>query len=139
MAGREKKMRTKQAASKRFTLSEKRKIIKAFQDGDRSKQAVWQEYTGEMTEKGQIVRWMRQLGYLDQNKAAASPNLFMIKKHKAPQPPDIQISDTTGFTKVQVLQQQLKDSMLREQAYILMIEIAERDLKVSIRKKLPTK
>jgi hypothetical protein len=110
MAGREKKMRTKQAASKRFTLSEKRKIIKAFQDGDRSKQAVWHEYTGEMTEKGQIVRWMRQLGYLDQNKAAASPNLFMIK-----------------------------DSMLREQAYILMIEIAERDLKVSIRKKLPTK
>ncbi|WP_113652757.1 hypothetical protein [Pedobacter namyangjuensis] len=37
------------------------------------------------------------------------------------------------------LEQELKDSHLREQAYLVMIQIAERDLKIDIRKKSFTK
>ena len=54
-----------------------------------------------------------------------------------------QKKDTTGSTELQKrileLERQLEDEKLRSEAYARMIEKAERELKISIRKKIGTK
>lgn len=138
MAETRKQTRVKQSPTLLFTLTEKRRIIKAFQDGNKSKQQIWHEFTGHEKEKGQIVRWMRQLGYLDGNKVVKPPSLYMMKNHKVAQVQEMTTRESTTL-RIQLLEQELKDSILREQSYVMMIEIAERELKINIRKKLSTK
>jgi hypothetical protein len=52
-----------QKAGKYFTLEEKHKIIQELIATQCTKIEIWEKYTGEEEEHGQLLRWMRQLGY----------------------------------------------------------------------------
>jgi transposase len=75
---------------------------------------------------------MRKLGY--------SENLFPAKKVSLPMPnnkPQPSVEELQK--KIKELEEKLLDSQLKEEAYRRMIDIAEKELKVSIRKKSDTK
>ena len=50
-------------AGKYFTEFEKHKIIQELISTKCTKVEIWEKYTGEEEEHGQLLRWMKQLGY----------------------------------------------------------------------------
>lgn len=52
-----------QKLNKYFTETEKHHIIQELLDIGCAKAKIWQRYTGQAEEHGQLLRWMRQLGY----------------------------------------------------------------------------
>lgn len=118
-----------------FSESLKREIIEAFLNGNRTKAEVWSQYTGRPTssDHGKILEWMRKLGY-PQGIEPNRPVSLTIMPEKKPQPSVEELQK-----KIKQLEQQLLDSQLKEEAYRRMIDIAEKELKVSIRKKPNTK
>ena len=130
----EKKPRSKQRPSVYFSVKQKHKIIKAYLEGNKSKAAIWEEFTGEREEKGKLLKWMRQLGYIEATQPKKSPAFYMKNKPKTSKAVSLPAKSEMD-QRIRQLEQELQDSHLREQSYILMIEIAERDLKVNIRKK----
>jgi hypothetical protein len=53
---------------KKFTFSRAQKhlIVQEYVTGILSKREIWEKYTGEKEEHGQILRWMRQVVYENQ-------------------------------------------------------------------------
>lgn len=122
----------------RFTDEEKHKIIKEFLNSDCTKREIWKKYTGEEEEHGQLLRWMRQLGYdSDCENITFAPNIdSMQKEHNK----DQEAFENLQLRKrVQELEKQLKDAEMKAIAFSTMVDIAEKELKVSIRKKYNTK
>lgn len=116
-----------------FSESERRELIEAYLKGNRgSKTEFWRQYTGNSEEHGQILRWMRQLGYIEKPIQARPLSLQRMSSRSKPSVEELQ-------EKIKQLEQQLLDSQLKEEAYRRMIDIAEKELKVSIRKKPGTK
>jgi hypothetical protein len=109
--------------------SERREIVEEYLTGEETKVAIWRRYTGQEKEKGQLSRWMRQLGYKDEKPVSL---IYMPKKKSKETPEELQ-------RRIRELESQLLDSQLKEEAYRRMIEIAEKDLKISIQKKPDTK
>ena len=52
-----------QKAGKYFTETEKHQIIQEMLSNQCTKQEIWQKYTGQEEEHGQLLRWMTALGY----------------------------------------------------------------------------
>lgn len=119
--------------SSSITESERREIIEEYLKGGKTKAEIWRHYTGYDDEHGQLLRWMRQLGYLEKP-LRSRPLSLPIMPNSKPQPSVEELQK-----KIQQLEQQLLDSQLKEEAYRRMIDIAEKELKVSIRKKPNTK
>ena len=83
--------------------------------------------------KSAIVTWLRKFGYATQPAShypVVSTLHFMGKSNK-----DTQILEQ----KIKILEQQLADAELKVVVYDKLIEVAERDLNISIRKKRNTK
>jgi len=52
-------------------------MIREYLAGGYTKQGIWQKYTGQPTEHGKMLSWMRKLGYIDAKvaeKGIALPN-----------------------------------------------------------------
>lgn len=62
-----------QKPNKYFTDPEKHLIIQEMLETKCTKQEVWAKYTGQKEEHGQILRWMRKLGY-DESIPTRRPN-----------------------------------------------------------------
>ena len=134
----ETKTRAKQQPSLYFSVKQKHKIISAYLNGGQSKQQIWKAYTGETKEKGKLLKWMRQLGYIEGNIVKKSPSFYMKNRPITSKSVELLQRDKED-TKCQELEQKLADSHLREQSYLLMIELAEKELKINIRKKSSTR
>jgi transposase-like protein len=118
----------------RFDEFTKRRMIEDYLKSGRSKAEIWRQYTGREEEHGKIVHWMRQFGYLERTLPVGSLSLSIMPGNPTPQ------SSVEELQKrIKQLEQQLLDSQLKEEAYRRMIDIAEKELKVSIRKKPNTK
>ncbi|QQS67573.1 MAG: hypothetical protein IPP08_05255 [Chlorobiota bacterium] len=52
-----------QKAGKYYTLEERHQIIQELIATGCTKVEIWEKYTGDIEEHGQLLRWMRQLGY----------------------------------------------------------------------------
>ena len=52
-----------QKAGKYFTETEKHQIIQELLQHQLTKQEIWEKYTGQEEEHGQLLRWMKALGY----------------------------------------------------------------------------
>mgnify|MGYP003553276454 CR=1 FL=1 len=78
---------------------------------------------------GGIVQLNDSLTTFSQSDIFNFPNVNKIKRYY----------DANALKKIKQLEQQLLDSQLKEEAYRRMIDIAEKELKVSIRKKPNTK
>ena len=143
-----------QKAGKYFTELEKHKIIQELISSKTTKQEIWQKYTGQAEEHGQLLRWMRQLGYNTQIKTRrpnfATNHLIMStnKKNEIKRQKKLNHnndSEDDSFENLQLkkriadLEKQLKDAEMKAIAFSTMVDIAEEMFKIPIRKKLNTK
>ena len=120
-----------------YTDTEKHFIIKAWLESGLTKQAIWEKYTGQPEEHGQILRWMRSLGY-----AQSSPhgNLPIEMKKKSGDPSsEVSFEELQLQRRVQELERQLKEAEMKAIALATMVDLAEKEFNISIRKKYNTK
>lgn len=125
-----------------FSETERHEIIKEYLNGTQTKTEIWKKHTGQQHEHGTILKWMRQLGYIveefsiekERKRAINHPYLFMsddkINPNKSPEELQQEILQ---------LQKQLEITQLKAEGYELMIDIAEKELRIPIRKKSDTK
>ena len=74
----EKRFKSKQQTSRYFSVKQKHEIINAYLEGSHSKQQIWNDFTCEPVETGQILKFMWQLGYLGE-KVNKKPLTFFIE------------------------------------------------------------
>jgi len=141
-----------QKAGKYFAVEEKHKIIQELIATQCTKVQIWEKYTGEVEEHGQLLRWMRQLGYntgIKTRRPNIVSNLYSMaqKRIKSDNPDsyrEVKVGDES-FENLQLkkriaeLEKQLKDAELKAIAFSTMVDIAEKEFKIPIRKKLNTK
>ncbi|MEI7942947.1 MAG: hypothetical protein WCH76_07290 [Candidatus Riflemargulisbacteria bacterium] len=133
-------------SNKYFTETEKHKIIQEVISSKCTKTEIWNKYTGEKEEHGNILRWMKQLGYnfevFRKRPYLVTTQIEMSKKKKPEKSKD---AENELFENLQLkkrileLEKQLKDAEMKAIAFSTMVDIAEEEFKIPIRKKLNTK
>lgn len=120
---------------------ERREIIEEYLTTNISKAAIWRKYTGYSDEHAGLLSWMRQLGYADKPKNGSIllsiPTINPISLIEPEHLDDL--TPKQYKQKIQALEKQLFESQLKAEAYLLTIEIAEKELKIPILKKPNTK
>ncbi|MBA3899530.1 MAG: hypothetical protein H0X62_04840, partial [Bacteroidetes bacterium] len=118
-----------QKAGKLFTETEKHHIIKEMFSNNLTKQEIWEKYTGQKEEHGQLLRWMRKLGYntkIKTGKPNFALNQFrMAKEKKAEKPmsPEDELFENLQLKKrVAELEKQLKEAELKAIAFSTMVD-----------------
>lgn len=121
---------------------EREEMIKEYLSGNYSKVEIWKKYTGQSVEHGKMLQWMRMLGYSDKIENPIKRHLssdftkqeppILATKDNLEDPRDLQ-------KRIKELEHQLENAQLKTEGYELMIEIAEKELKIPIRKKSDTK
>lgn len=128
---------------KYFTDSEKHHIIQELLATGCTKAEIWEKYTGQDEEHGQLIRWMRKFGY-DTPKKIRRPNFagnapIMAKKNKV-ENQGIEDFETLQLKKrIAELEKQLSDAEMKAIAFSTMVDIAEKEFDIPIRKKYNTK
>ncbi len=132
-----------QKKGKHYSETERHAIIREMLKNNWTKQFAWELYTGEPEERGQLMRWMRKLGYVKEinhkkfNFVKKSP--AMVEHLKA------ENSEAESFETMQLkkriteLEKQLKDAEMKAIAYATMVDIAEKEFNIPIKKKFNTK
>jgi hypothetical protein len=138
----EKKCKPKlgQWRNKRLFLSDEEKLIliKDYLNGKESKAAVYFRYTGYPEDHGKIAVWMKKFGIKD---LRASRNVSFVPMSKTKKP----IQSEVDFEKLQLekrvaeLEKQLKLAEMKAIAFSTLVDIAEREFNIPIRKKFNTK
>jgi len=120
-----------------FSWEERKIIVEEYLQRRCQKKVIWKKYTGRDEEKGSLLRWMRQLGYDIPPKWRKLDDRFRFNMAK---------NNTNHSSSAQDLQKRIKElekalveSELRATALDTMIEVAESELKINIRKKSSTK
>lgn len=129
-----KKKRTSQHYSEEF----KRTVIEEYLRTGNSKMSLQRKYDIRM--KSGIQKWMQQLGYVDihQKTRDLQPSILspLVSKKTDKQE---SASNQALEQRIKELECLLEDAQLRSEAYGRMIDIAENEYKISIRKKPNTK
>jgi len=115
-----------------FSIEERHQIIQDYLSSGKKKIDIWRKYTGQTGGHGEILRWMRQLGYKEGPKRVSF--VSSMKKEKQDSQ-DISIENPQLRKRIKGLEKALEHSELKAFAYPTMIDVAEEGLKVSIRKK----
>ena len=124
-----------------FSDSQKRIIIEEFLSSRCTKREIWRKYTGHKTEHGSLLRWMRNLGYDDSlprrmpKFAYKSSNMDNIKDSE----PNTSFDNLQLKKRIEELEKQLKESEMKAIAFSTMVDIAEKEFNIPIRKKYNTK
>ncbi len=105
---------------RKFTETFKRQVIADVLSGHLTKEQARKHY--QIKGKSSVLYWIRKFDL---------PNPIFMSK----QPPD----EKDLQAKIKRLERELEDAQLKAEGYSKMIEIAERELKISIRKKSNTK
>ena len=126
-----------------FTISERHQIIKEMLSSNCTRAEIWRKYSGQTKEHGFLLRWMRQLGYpmeLTVRRSTFGGNNNLMANNKT--------SSTIAADSFEILQlkkriyeleNQLKDAEMKAIAFSTMVDIAEKEFNIPIRKKLNTK
>ncbi len=128
---------------KYFTVSERHKIIQEFISTGCTKQEIWERYTGYKEEHGQLLCWMRNLGYNVEDRIRR-PN-FVENKSEMAKKIILNSKTEDSFEILQLkkriieLENKLKDSEMKAIAFSTMVDIAEKQFNIPIRKKVNTK
>lgn len=132
-------------AGKYFTPEDQHAIIQEMISNGLSKKEIWKKYTGQEEEHGQLLRWMKKLGYPivgrpistnfgNQRKAMPAKKKIVITGKSEDSFENLQLKK-----RIFELEKQLKDAELKAIAYSTMVDIAEKEFKIPIRKKLNIK
>jgi hypothetical protein len=125
-----------------FSESEKRLIIEDYLQSGLSKRTIWEKYTGRNGEHGTILRWMRQYGYSPETKQRITfidGENEMSKHKKRNYDPESDFDNLKLKRRIAELEKQLHESEMKSIAFETMVDIAERELNISIKKKFNTK
>ena len=126
-----------------FTISERHQIIKEMLSSNCTRAEIWRKYTGQSEEHGFLLRWMRQLGYPMELTVRRSTfggnNNLMAKKQPTTAKPEDSFEILQLKKRISELENQLKDAEMKAIAFSTMVDIAEKEFKIPIRKKLNTK
>ena len=126
--------------NKYYSDSEKHLIIQEMLKTGITKREIWEKYTGQEEEHGLLLRWMRKLGY-DDSIPTRRPNFVSNL---------IQMKDKSNLSsesfenlqlrkRVEELEKQLKEAEMKAIAFSTMVDIAEKEFKIPIKKKFNTK
>lgn len=131
-----------QKPNKYFSDSEKHQIIQELLETNSTKAEIWEKYTGQEDEHGQLLRWMRKLGYNASIKTRrpnfVENNSAMAKKQQSNEAKEN--FETLHLKKrIAELEDQLKDAEMKAIAFSTMVDIAEKEFNIPIRKKYNTK
>jgi len=125
-----------------FTISERHQIIQEMLSSNCTKREIWMKYTGQHEEHGCLLKWMRQLGYDEHSNRRFNfdgNRLLMTNKKKTLQIGEESFEILQLKKRVLELENQLKDAEMKAIAFSTMVDIAEKEFKIPIRKKLNTK
>lgn len=125
-----------------LSWAEREEMIKEYLSGNYSKVEIWRKYTGQTVEHGKMLHWMRMLGYSDRIEKPIKRRLSLdsTKQEQSVLATDDNPQDPKDLQKrIKELERQLENAQLKAEGYELMIEIAEKELKIPIRKKSDTK
>lgn len=134
-----------QKSARFFTEEERHQVIQEYLSLRCSKREIWHKYTGQTDERGHLLRWMRELGYDTESKLR---NVTIVSRQLITSMDEEEKHIASGeksFETIQLekriaqLEQQLKDAELKAIAFSTMVDIAEKEFKIPIRKKLNTK
>lgn len=138
-----------QKKGKHFSETERHSIIQEMLKNNWTKQYAWMLYTGEEEERGQLLRWMRKLGYVGQIQhkqfvSKRSIRKFEVKstgmaKEKHSHEEQESFETLQLKKRIAELEKQLKDAEMKAIAYATMVDIAEKEFNIPIKKKFNTK
>ena len=138
-----------QKKGKHFTETERHSIIREMLKNNWTKQYAWMLYTGEVEERGQMLRWMRKLGYVGQIQHKQFVSKRSIRKFEvkstvmaknAQSDPGQDSFETRQLKKrIAELEKQLKDAEMKAIAWATMVDIAEKEFNIPIKKKFNIK
>jgi len=113
---------------KQYNETFKLQVIKEVLSGTISKEQARRKY--QIKGKSAILNWIRKFGWSDSKLLPIHFTSMSAKKDLSPE--ELQ-------KRVKELECALEDAQLRAEGYSRMIDIAERELKIKIRKKSNTK
>jgi transposase len=117
-----------------FSEAFKRQVCEEYVRGTATKMDIQRKYNIKF--KSALITWLRNFGFEEK------PKLRTIQLDNTPQqlmavPP--KETQEQLARRVKELEKQLEEAQLRAMAYSTMIDIAEKELKIDIRKKSDTK
>lgn len=124
----------------RFTWEEREAIVEDYLRSGLSKREIWKKYTGHSDDHGQILRWMRKLGY--ESYPVLKGGRAKTKMQNSNQEEQ---SRKERFERIQLehriseLEKELAEAKMKAIAYSTMIDMAEEAFEIKIRKKFNTK
>jgi transposase-like protein len=126
----------------RFSENKKRAIVEDYLQNGMNKTEIWEKHTGRLKENGSILRWMREFGYScddhPKNVTFVKQKITMDKQKEFD-------ADISSFEYLQQkkritdLEKQLQESEMKAISWQTMVEMAEREFNISIKKKFITK
>jgi transposase-like protein len=128
-----------------FTDSEKHRIIQDYLSSNENKTEIWRKHTGDEVEHGKIIQWMRKFGYKDKMVIQTPVYTIPMARNKKILIEEKQNQNDEHFEKEQLkkrvaeLEQKLKDAEMKAIAFSTMVDIAEKEFNIPIRKKYNTK
>lgn len=129
-----------------LSWEEREAMIKEHLEGGKTKTEVWIKHTGQARENGQMVKWMRKLGYLEELPGNARRKSRPIPKPICSEKPASLTSaqqkgewPAAALQQIKTLKEEIQDAQLKIEGYELMINFAEQEFKIPIRKKFGTK
>lgn len=129
-------LKRKRSPQLNFSESDKHLIIRDYLESGETKAFIWEKYTGRQSGAYQISRMMMQLGY--QENAS-----FAIKASKMKPSRTSKAEESFEIEKLKhriaELEKQVSDSEMKASAFSTMVDLAEKEFKISIRKKYNTK
>ncbi len=134
--------KTIQNPSKYFSDEEKHLIISELISSKSTKRDIWEKHTGQEEEHGQLLRWMRKLGYdtgIKKRRSNFVSNSIHMKKKKGLENTIDSFEALQLKKRVEELEIQLKEAEMKAIAFSTMVDIAEKEFNIPIRKKFSTK
>lgn len=119
-----------------FSESFKRSVVDQVNAGIISKEEARRRYG--IKSKSGVLRWQRNYQKYGRCSLNLSIDTILLKPKKQLLS-DSNISEAALLARIKELERQLEDEQLRSDAYNRMIEIAEKELQIPIRKKSNTK
>ena len=107
MKRQQKKIRTGGSLS----LEEREAMIKEYLTGQYLKNELWKKYTGQDKEHGQLLEWMRKLGYISDDRKPSPVHSFYPTRLPVSQP---NTDDLIALQRrVKELEKQLENAQLK--------------------------
>lgn len=126
--------------SNRLFLSDEEKliIINDYLSGNESKQVVYERHTGYAEEHGKITSWMRALNIdVKPNKNSTFACMSTHRKDKSTNSEEFELLKLKK--RIEELEKQLQTAEMKAVAFSTMVDIAEREFNIPIRKRHNTK